>query len=362
LALERSQDRIEELQRERDESLHQAAAHEAEVVRLTLELEKSEADHRSVVEERQRERDEISRMRREHRDALEQLAALRADAHQSRTTSEDWRQRFDKLVADQRQQISALEEVNSRASRDVAEHETRATDFGECLYVCIHERSTLLYFLVDLLSSLQSLFYEPTPFVTAQPAVRQTAAARSAHGGARNRSSSCDGHMHKHSGCYACSYKQGQTHTHGGFGATHTQGRQDWRDGLSDLQELITALEHEIGDTSEQFSKQVHRIVDEVEQCAQVVRRAGTESVLGDQMHNQVVLQTCLAWVDQERRRLDKLGLPFDSLAPRVDWAEERTQYHAATRAMEMKFAQLMKLKRVMQNRQTVKKRGGSGY
>merc|ERR1711881_345627 len=158
MGLERSQDRIDSLQNERDEALRQAASHEAEVVRLTVQLERSEAEHRSLAEERQRELGELSRIRREHRDALEPLAALRAEAHQSRATSEEWRQRFDKLVADQRQQIASLEDAGSRASRDLVEHETRASEFGDGLYTCIHERTALLHFVVDLLAALQSLF------------------------------------------------------------------------------------------------------------------------------------------------------------------------------------------------------------
>jgi hypothetical protein len=341
------------LQSERDEALRQAASNEAEVGRLTLELEKSEAAHRSFVEERQRERDELSRMRREHRDALEQLAAVRAEAHQSRTASEEWRQRFERLVSDQRQQISSLEEAGNRASRESAEQETRAAEFGECLYVCIHERATLLHFLVDLLSALQSLFYEPTQFATEQSTIRSSTPFRTNRAGARGRSSSCDTHLHKHSGCYACSHKQQ------GVGAIRTQGRQDWRDGLSDIQELISSLENEIGDASEQYSMQVHRFVDEIEQCAQTMRRAEGEAVIGDRPQERGVMRTCLVWVEQERQRLEKLGLPPDSLAPRVDWAEERTQYHAVTRTMEMKFAQLMKLKRVLQMRQNMKRRSG---
>merc|ERR1719199_658480 len=347
LALERSQDRIDALQHERDEALRKAACSEAEVVRLTVHLERSEGEHRTICEEKQRELSELSRLRREHRDAMEQVAALRAEAHQSRATSEEWRQRFDKLVADQRQQIAALEDAGSRASRDLVEHETRATEFGEGLYTCIHERTSLLHFLVDLLAALQSLFYDPTPFVLVQPPSRPT--RHGVSGGARARSSDC---FHRHNGCYAC------TRPSSAGGARHTEGRQDWRDGMAELQELIASLENEIGETSEKYTAQVHRIVDEAEQCSRTLRGADADPSFGDRLNDRGVLRTCTAWSEQERRRLEQLGLPPDSLAPRVDWAEERAQHHAVTRTMEAKFAQLMKLKRVLQARQhAVKKR-----
>jgi len=351
LALERSQDRIDVLTRERDEALRKAASQEAEVVKLSLQLEKFEAEHRNLTEERQRDLSELSRIRREHRETLEQLSALRAEAHQSRATSEEWRQRFDKLVADQRQQIAALEDAGGRASRDLVEHETRAIEFGDGLYTCIHERTALLHFVVDLLAALQSLFYDPTPFVLVTPPVRPS---RTCSSGARARSSSYD-RIHRHNSFVpSCA-----TRPSSAYGARHTEGRQDWRDGLTELQELIASLENEIAESSERYTAQVHRIVDEAEQCARTLRAAETDAGLGDRSSDRGVLRTCSAWCEQERRRLELLGLPTDCLAPRVDWAEERAQYHAITRQMEAKFTQLMKLKRVLQARQQVLKKRG---
>merc|ERR1712146_313174 len=116
--------------------------------------------------------------------------------------------------------------------------------------------------------------------------------------------------------------------------------------------------ENEIGETSERYTSQVHRIVDEAEQCARTLRGAEGDALgLADRPNNRGVLHTCTAWVEQDRRRLEQLGLPADCLAPRVDWAEERAQYHAVTRLMEAKFTQLMKLKQVLYSRQTVTKK-----
>mmetsp|Transcript_92154 Transcript_92154/g.160081 ORF Transcript_92154/g.160081 Transcript_92154/m.160081 type:complete len:548 (-) Transcript_92154:125-1768(-) len=358
-ALERSQERVETLQRERDEALSKAGVQEAEVLRLTVLMERSEAEHRANAEERQREREEIQRLRREHRDALEQLAAIRAEAHQSRTSSEDWRKRFDRLVEDQRHQIEALEDAGSRAARDLTEQNSRVSEFGEGLYVCLYERNALLRFIVDLLSALQSLFYDPTPFCSAAASLAQhrmkcrNAGAGSAGGaGARSRSCSCE-RLHRHNGCYACSHRA-RSSDRSIFHA---------REGLADLQEIVSSLENEISEASQQYTLQVQRLVDEAEQSAQALRTSDQHPPLaGDRPNDRQVLHTCLAWVDLEHQRLERQGLPPDSLAPRVDWAEERAQYHAVTRAMESKFAQLAKLKRLLQARQhPMRKRGCSG-
>merc|ERR1719265_1110936 len=321
-------------------------------------MERSEAEHRAHAEERQRERDELQRLRREHRDTLEQLAAIRAEAHQSRTTSEDWRKRFEHLVDDQRHQIAALEDAGGRATRDLTEQNKSATELGDGIYVCLYERNVLLHFLVDLLSALQSLFYDPTPFCSSAVSTRQRPSSRvgagvAGHGvgGARARSCSCE-RLHRHRGCYACNHR------------LQSVDRRSWQaqEGLADLQELIASLENEIGETSQEYSLQVQRLVDEAEQSAQALRGSEPSPLLaGERPNDRQVMNTCMAWVDLEHQRLERQGLPPDSLAPRLDWEQERSQYHAVTRAMEAKFAQLAKLKRLLQARQQTRRRGCSG-
>lgn len=362
IALERSQERVETLQRERDEALSKVGVQEAEVLRLTMIMERSEAEHRANAEERQRERDELQRLRREHRDALEQLAAIRAEAHQSRTSSEDWRKRFEHLVEDQRHQIEALEDAGSRAARDLKEQSSRVSEFGDGLYVCLYERNALLRFIVDLLSALQSLFYDPTPFCRAAASLAQhhmschnAGVGSNGVAGVRSRSCSCE-RLHRHSGCYACNHRQRCLERC----ASSDPNSRRALEGLADLQEIAGSLENEISEASQQYTLQVQRLVEEAEQSAQALL-AGEQHqpMAGERPNDRQVLNTCLAWVDLEHQRLEREGLPPDSLAPRVDWAEERAQYHAVTRAMESKFAQLAKLKRLLQARQHQRRRRG---
>lgn len=127
----------------------------------------------------------------------------------------------------------------------------------------------------------------------------------------------------------------------------------------NDIRDLITCLEGEISTASQDFSAQVQRIVAEAEQAAHAVGvPRGRESLSLEGEHS--IFRACAAWVDQERKRRETLGLPQGIPLPCIDWGEERTQYHATTRSMETKFAQLGKLKRLFEARVSVTKRKSS--
>jgi hypothetical protein len=138
-------------------------------------------------------------------------------------------------------------------------------------------------------------------------------------------------------------------------------------------------LEGEITCASQEYSMQVQRIVGEAEKGARILGllrgsgEVGTPAVcgasdaiiVGDESVSNVrasgrsVLRICLDWISEDRRRRDAQGTPQDSLAPCVDWNEERCHYQAITRSMETKFEQLSKLKRVLLARQAGVKRVG---
>ncbi|CAE8735163.1 unnamed protein product [Polarella glacialis] len=169
LALERSQDHIDALQRERDDALRRAADQESEVLRLTMLVERSEAGHCALLEERQRDAADTQRLRREHREAMEQLTALRAEIRISCSTA-----------------ACALGKLPTAAWKSVL---PLTSDTETALFSCLMERTTLLQFMVDLLTALQTLFYDPTPFaklhLESSSPTRATVA-----GGAGNRNGS----------------------------------------------------------------------------------------------------------------------------------------------------------------------------
>jgi len=334
LALERSQDHIEALQRERDEALRKAAEQEAEVLRLTMLVERSEAGHCALLEERQRELSDVQRLRREHREAREQLVALRAEVSQTRGNSEEKRQRFERMIAEQREQIEALQEANGLAERELQDRGSQSSDMETALFSCLQERTALLQFMVDLLSALQTLFYDPTPF-TRLRLRSPSPTPGGANCAQRRRTASSE--RHRHSGCYACASSDWVPTA----GQPLERSLKDLQvSGSEDLKELCSALEGEIAQASQAFSAQVQRVLAEAEQSARAV---STVHQPGQQM------RACGAWVEQEKRRKEKQGLPADRAVPSVDWAEERAQYLSTTRAMETKFAQLIKLRRLLQ-------------
>jgi len=331
LALERSQDHIEALQRERDEALRRAADQEAEVLRLTMLVERSEAGHCALLEERKRELAELQRLRREHREARDQAAALRAEVQQTKSSADETRQRLERMLAEQREHIEALEEANGVAEHELQDKSTQSTDMEIALFSSLLERTALLQFMVDLLSALQTLFYDPTPFCRLR--LRSSSPPP---GGRSRRSASRDSwHRHQHAGCYACGP--------GDLAPMPTpQALKDIGTSISggdDLRELCTALEAEIAQASQAFSAQVQRVLAEAEQSARAVGAASPGQML----------RACKSWVEQEKRRKEKQGLPGDRALPSVDWGEERAQYLTTTRAMEAKFAQLTKLRRLLQ-------------
>ena len=110
--------------------------------------------------------------------------------------------------------------------------------------------------------------------------------------------------------------------------------------GGEDLKELCSALEMEIAQASKAFTAQVQRVLAEAEQSARAVSAVQQP---GQQQ------RACGAWVEQEKRRKEKQGLGKDRAVPSVDWQEERAQYLSTTRSMERKFAQLIKLRRLLQ-------------
>merc|ERR1719456_124370 len=96
-------------------------------------------------------------------------------------------------MVDQRNQIEALEDSSNRASKNLAEQHGRASEFVDCLFSVLLERVGMQQFVIDLLSSIQSLFYDPTPFVTTPPDFAPPKRSRAGNQ-MRPRSASVSGH------------------------------------------------------------------------------------------------------------------------------------------------------------------------
>eukprot|EP00929_Paragymnodinium_shiwhaense_P007236 TRINITY_DN111170_c0_g1_i1.p1 TRINITY_DN111170_c0_g1~~TRINITY_DN111170_c0_g1_i1.p1 ORF type:complete len:584 (+),score=104.38 TRINITY_DN111170_c0_g1_i1:120-1871(+) len=392
-ALEKAQERIAILKRERDDALYQrdrtfakAASQEADLSTLSMQLERAEADHRGLLEERVRESQsfreehrkeaaENARLRQDLLEANERIAALEAMEKQTRTSTEEWRDRYDRLSIDQRQQVDTWEDTVSRASRELNEQRRLAGDFGESLYRCLHERDALLHFVLDLLTALQSLFYEPTSFATIRLPARSSSSnmGGAQHGGPPSRSRSCSAERYNmHAGLYGSGYVPSRSPN-----AKNVQ--KELRDGgTGDLRQVAEDLAYEVGEASQGCSALVQRVVAECERSARVlglpVRSLGSASgdrflevpsaLEGDRLGaggDRGMLRTCLEWIADDRRRREIQGIPPDSMTPLINWGGERSEWQANTRVMETKFEQLTRLKRVIQSKQHALRRARSG-
>ncbi|CAE7653747.1 Nsun2 [Symbiodinium microadriaticum] len=358
---------------ERSQALRRAADQESEVLRLTMLVER-------------RELSELQRLRREHREAREQTAALRAEVQQTKSAADETRQRLEKMLTEQREHMEALEESAGLAERELQDRSMQSADMEIALFSCLQERTSLLQFMVDLLSALQTLFYDPTPFTRLRlrsaspppgiglrcplllwnrdlPELLQLKLQVRQGGGGALRVSRPTGictvaamlalrsailrlldWQFLQSASLLGILEIG-TWLVGFFSAEPLPSAQAMKDigttisGGDDLRELCTALEAEIAQASQAFSAQVQRVLAEAEQSARAIGSAAPGQSL----------RACGLWVEQEKRRKEKQGLPSDRAVPSVDWAEERAQYLATTRAMEAKFAQLTKLRRLLQ-------------
>merc|ERR1712203_152462 len=125
-----------------------------------------------------------------------------------------------------------------------------STDFCECLHAYLHERAALLTFVRDVLSSLKSLFYDPTPFlqihdilgpVGCYKSIPSTASAKSL---SKNRRSPSKLRPAPVENLRVATIGQNHEQT---IGQNHEQD-------CSDLRALVASLEEEVHEASEKYT------------------------------------------------------------------------------------------------------------
>lgn len=407
LALKESHEQIHALQRERDSALHRASQQEAEVARLTLHMKRGETEHRALADENQQqlielqqlrhghqeyverlaaanmhERDravsdakqhhvaELAELRRGHQEYVDKLARLKSEVEDSRSKSVESRSHLQRLISDQKEQIAALHDASSCASRELAQQSSRASEFSELLFAVLRERVYLLRFVMEVLSALQTLFYNPTPLALITP--RSEAPSVPAHASAaqvgtkpkrtrsteRLRTNSVErlraNSIHKHTGCFACSAAKERSQSPGARRASSrpTEGRQDDAAELRRLTAL--AIEAEMAEASERCTAQIQRVKGEAERSAALVGCSGTSP--RREVYEMDARRAVNAWAEQERN-WKECGSYGSRSAPRLDWEGELKEYREATGAMDAKFTQLSKLMRACGPRRSTAKK-----
>jgi len=249
-----------------------------------------------------------------------------------------------------------------------------ARDVSDALYACLRERTALIRFVIELVSTVQPMLFESSPSTSSarlgsargdrRPAAKQASSSPS-----RDTPHMCvyDCRRHRHAGCYVC----------GGHGRTNrdapadARGRQlvedvddDYHE-LGDLEELAELFQNEIKEAEQEHSLLSRKFAMEADKSARAIGITETEAApLIRHLSELDVRCACLAWIEQQRqRREDRMVSLADGLVPVVDWSEERSRYQSSIRSTEAKFAQLARLKRVLKSRQSrgpVRKRAAS--
>jgi len=364
LALDQSQDQLEALHKESDAYRHKAMKHEAEVARLSVLLERNEAERsrlmqeqRREMEERRKEGEELQQLRREHREALGEAAGDRAKLHELRAISEEQRWRLEELVQEQRERLQLMEEVGGHT-----------TNVSDALYRCVSERASMLHFLAELLLAQHTLLYHrPKDLVSTSlkgfgpsdgASARKSSSPSRARGRSQDRlSGTCAACVSESQvpRCRTCLGRREVGHEALGAGTGATGGPTV----SSDLRELAASLEGELANGAQNLQAQAQRVAVEAEITARALatRPSGADAYEQERSEVSVAQHACSAWLEQERLQRERVGLPPRGLVPRISWAEERAHYQATMRVAESKFAQLAKVRRVLKNRQAASKR-----
>lgn len=352
-----SEDARQEVERLR---LEAAKAHLDRETVARFSAERNEAEHTHILEDRLRTAEEVQRLRQEQREALGEVERLRVEAAKARAGSEEWRKRCEQLLAEQKAKMSALEDVSTRVSFDLSHQNTVADEASRALCSFAHERASLLYFIVDLLQAIHALFYTApgTSGSRSTSPKRFRATRRSGSTPRAGRSSSTERKkLNRKLSLPQCLLPlEGSSDRTGGYspvsGSSSSVGLRgstaSIAGGSAELRDVMASIEHEISFSADELAQLIHRVSEEARLAKRLVDNNTAEDPISD---HGAVQRLCSAWMEQERSRRERLGLPTDSLRPIVDWGMERARYQATTQAMDAKFAQLDKLRRIMHER-----------
>merc|ERR1719247_3204879 len=143
-----------------------------------------DAESAHAVSEREELSEEVARLKRELRAAQEEIGKLQRTSVSVRQDAEEGRGRLERAVEAQRRELEAHEEMIGRARTRADEAEARARRQNEAMFALMVDTVHMLFYLTDLLSAMQALFYDPTPFVKLGGGSRvRSASASSVRGG-----------------------------------------------------------------------------------------------------------------------------------------------------------------------------------
>lgn len=337
-ALRSCQERCSQLEAKRSEVAEELRICDDDKARFQLALSRAEQENKQLLQERQKKMEETIHLRQELRIATEGLTDIEAQTKEKLSDHEAQRQRLERLVDEQRRHIETLESSNQRDKEEAHLSRDTIERLGRGMWAMLEEKTRSLEFMTNLVSSMQSLFYNPTPFLE---------------------------HARRTKKC----------------GGSHTLKRLELREGVSELRELLEQIEDEIADSSQAYSKFIQRLLQREDEMKRIIAVKPTSVLQQIQLADQLLIADAKAPsrdVDEDAYTFHptsrKKGRTQDeqenakALVPRrgkqsslyVDWATEMEQFKAITTVMETKFSQLTKLKKVIQVKQPAARRAAS--
>eukprot|EP00397_Hematodinium_sp_SG-2012_P032522 GEMP01034632.1.p1 GENE.GEMP01034632.1~~GEMP01034632.1.p1 ORF type:complete len:490 (+),score=117.78 GEMP01034632.1:78-1472(+) len=362
-ALRSCRERCSQLESKRGQAKEELRISEDDKARLQLSVARVAQENKQLLQDREKKLEANLQLRQDLRTATDQLADLDAQMRERMKDFEAQRHRLERLVEEQRRHIESLEQTRHGELEEVMRSRETIERLGKGTWALLEEKAKCAEFLTNLVSSMQSLFYNPTPFVTQ----------------ARMAARRC--------------------------GGVHTLKRLEVREGVSELRELLEQLEEEIADSSQAYSKFIQRLLQREDEMKRIVAIKPTNVL------EQIQVVDSLLMADQKRLRRDVSSYGFTpgarasslkasrgsrgsevdtergsgflgtkalrgsrgseldtehgsgfsgTKAPRakamtsVDWAAEMLQFQQITSTMETKFIQLTKLKNVIQSKSTI--------
>ena len=340
-ALRKSQDRCQDLAVDKEELQRKLTSLESENSRMAYAMDRAIEENKEYAEERVRLTDELARVRSDAKEAREKLSLLRQDATENKRIADDTRNRLENIVNQQRAQIERIEKFAESASADTAEHLKAIGALSEGFSVFIRERVNLMGMLSETLRIMQTLFYDPTPFMRGsiiedRVPSRDSAMNSSSIGTRKNPTvSSKTSTLNPY---IVQTTKKSASPPVVPPGPTLEQKRE-----MSDLKEIGIQLEKEIRDAATVYSAILSRLSSAHD------RGQRYADVLGDEASGKQTLAVCEAVLEAGNMKPNMLpeGGPVS-----VDWSKEKSTLLHAISVMEAKFQQLMKIRGILSTRE----------
>jgi predicted nuclease with TOPRIM domain len=296
-ALRKSQDKCQMLLLEREDLQKRLNKVEGDTFHLSSSTNKAETQNLQYAEEKQRLLDEVVHQRREIKSAQDKLGMYRQESLDAKKNASLSRDQFQSIINQQRAQIEKLQEYADAASNEAEKAAQSMKTLKQATNLFITERCNLMHMLIDTLHTMQTLFYDPSPFLKASYA-KQSAHVIPSKIPASQKSSIV------------------------------VAGTDQYKREIADLREIASQLEKEIAESSATYKQLMQRLSGEADRAQRMVAQTTKDPGSTIAVCNELI----------------------ENASPDT-WDKDREVFHQAIKHMEYKFNQLMKIRSVVSSR-----------